>query len=151
QEVTARRGVPEKVELWTKEMDYYGLACHIFRLLFCGLRLFLLPNNDGFAGHNPADKEFTLTDDAHIQQHSPLQIDDLPDEIILKLLYAIDPKGNPDDRTTAEAWQDALKRLSLGLHECNRNKMHFFARTDRGCPWCRYEEKTGVDWFAPAN
>jgi|GEM_PF-5812460 len=135
-----------KIQL-NKEVDHYGLACYVFRLLFCGV-LHRAPRRGGErGGSRPWLSAFES--EGYLHRKSALKAEDLPERVMGMLRRGLGTQ--PLERPTAEEWKIAIDEMTRpgGLKRCSDKEGHVFAACSPGCPWCRYEKRSGHDWFAP--
>ncbi len=53
----------------------------------------------------------------------------------------VDGQRQPDQRPTAQEWQEALEKASQALTTCRRNPEHIYSNHRWRCPWCVRERQ----------
>jgi DNA-binding helix-hairpin-helix protein with protein kinase domain len=138
----------------TPDHDAFGLAITIFQLLMLGRH----PYAGRFlgAGEMPIERaiaEHRFAFGAHAadrqMQRPPntVGIDILPSRVAALFESAFAPPAHRRPRPSATEWVQALDQLAAELAHCQRNSAHYYPRSASLCPWCGFEQSTGVLLF----
>ncbi|MBR6874131.1 MAG: hypothetical protein IKN17_11565 [Ruminococcus sp.] len=148
---------------FTKESDCFALAVHIFRMLMNGIHPFsgvkLSPRKGSPAHPVRKDKMVELCQTPFFNPRctrtpSPYAPDLslLPD--YMKELFKrafIDGDRDPSRRPDAREWKQALVRFSGELVRCRRDKLHYYRRGLRTCPYCEVEDRRARKHALPTS
>lgn len=135
-------------ESFSKYTDYFGLALHIFHMLF---------RSDPFANRSVATTSLkTLGSDTDIVEKglSPFYVDlpnrtipiqaiptdAFPDYINDMFKRALLTK-NPADRPTPKEWAKALVKYKSELDHCYSYNTHAYWNGNKECPYCKADKK----------
>lgn len=135
-------------ESFSKCTDYFGLALHIFYMLF---------RSDPFANRSIATTSLkTLGSGTKIVEKglSPFYVDlpnrtipvqalpadAFPDYINAMFKRALLTK-NPIDRPTPKEWAKALVRYKSELVHCCADNTHYYWNGNKECPYCKADKK----------
>jgi DNA-binding helix-hairpin-helix protein with protein kinase domain len=140
----------------TVNHDAFGLAVIIFEILFMGRHPFA-GTYKGVGDQLSISKAIQEGRFAYSPQRSLTQMEppphvpvlaDIPPEIAEAFQRAFGSQAaKPPIRPTATEWLLLLERMEKGIIECGANPAHYFSRTARSCPWCRFESGTGIILF----
>lgn len=139
----------------TPDHDAFGLAITIFQLLMLGRH----PYAGRFlgAGEMPIESaivEHRFAFSAHAadrqMQRPPntVGMEILPSRVATLFESAFAPPAPRRLRPSAREWVQALDQLAVELAHCRRNPAHYYPRSVSLCPWCDFEQSTGVLLFA---
>lgn len=138
----------------TPDHDAFGLAITIFQLLMLGRH----PYAGRFlgAGEMPIERaiaEHRFAFGAHAadrqMQRPPntVGMEILPSRVAALFESAFAPPAHRRPRPSATEWVQALDQLAAELAHCQRNFAHYYPRSASLCPWCDFEQSTGVLLF----
>lgn len=138
----------------TPNHDAFGLAITIFQLLMLGRH----PYAGRFlgAGEMPIERaiaEHRFAFGAHAADHqmqrppNTVGMEILPTRVAILFESAFAPPAPQRLRPSAREWVQALDQLAAELAHCQRNPAHYYPRAASLCPWCDFEQKTGVLLF----
>jgi len=138
----------------TPDHDTFGLAVMIFQLLMLGRH----PYAGRFlgAGEMPIERaiaEHRFVFGAHAadrqMQRPPntVAMEILPSSVAALFESAFAPPAHRRQRPSAREWVQALDQLAAELAHCRRNPTHYYPRSASLCPWCDFEQSTGVLLF----
>lgn len=138
----------------TPDHDAFGLSITIFQLLMLGRH----PYAGRFlgAGEMPIDRgvvEHRFAFGAHAadreMQRPPntVGMEILPSRVAALFESAFAPAAPGRLRPAAGEWVQALDQLAAELAHCRRNPAHHYPRSASPCPWCDFEQSTGVLLF----
>ncbi len=135
----------------TQAHDLFGLGVLIFQLLMQGQHPFAGKYQG--QGETPEIKDRIKV--GHFHHGNNKQVPYAP--IPMAPAFAILPLGlqalfiqcfeaghnAPDQRPTAEQWNQALKAADRELKQCSVNEHHFYAQHLTQCPWCEMSQRFG--------
>lgn len=138
----------------TPDHDAFGLAITIFQLLMLGRH----PYAGRFLGVGEmpieraiAEHRFAFGGHAtdHQMQRPPntVGMEILPSRVATLFESAFAPPAHRRLRPSATEWVQALDQLAAELVRCQRNSKHHYPRSAPLCPWCSFEQSTGVLLF----
>jgi DNA-binding helix-hairpin-helix protein with protein kinase domain len=137
----------------TQNHDLFGLAIHIFHLLFMGRHPFM----GRFAGGDKAledairEMRFVYGQGAAQKQMRPpphsLPLSLVPPGVGEMFEKTFSERGVSGGRPTAAEWQVALRRLVDALKVCGADKAHTFSTHLGNCPWCAVTQSGGPFYF----
>lgn len=138
----------------TPDHDAFGLAITIFQLLMLGRH----PYAGRFLGVGEmpiecaiAEHRFAFgTHAADRQMQRPpntVGMEILPSRVAALFESAFAPPAHRRLRPSAREWVQTLDQLAAELAHCRRNPMHYYPRSGSLCPWCNFEQSTGVLLF----
>ena len=138
----------------TPDHDAFGLAITIFQLLMLGRH----PYAGRFMGAGEMPIERAIAEDrfafgAHAadrqMQRPPNTVDMeiLPSRVAALFESAFAPSAHRRLRPSAREWVQTLDQLAAELAHCQRNPTHYYPRSTLLCPWCDFEQSTGVLLF----
>ncbi|MGH3692738.1 MAG: helix-hairpin-helix domain-containing protein [Pseudonocardiaceae bacterium] len=138
----------------TSDHDAFGLAITIFQLLMLGRH----PYAGRFlgAGEMPIERaivEHRFAFGAHAadrqMQRPPntVGMEILPSRVAALFESAFAHPVPQRLRPSAEEWVQALDQLAAEFAHCRRNPKHYYPRSTSLCPWCDFEQSTGVLLF----
>lgn len=134
--------------------DAFGLAITIFQLLMMGRH----PYAGRFlgAGEMPIERAITEHRFAYGAHAADRQMQRPPNTVGMEILpshvaalfeSAFAPPAHRRLRPSAGEWMQALDKLATELAQCRRNSTHYYPRSASLCPWCDFEQSTGVLLF----
>ena len=134
--------------------DAFGLAITIFQLLMLGRH----PYAGRFLGAGEMLIERAITEHrfafgAHAadrqMQRPPntVGMEILPSYVAALFESAFAPPAHRRLRPSAKEWVQALDQLTTELVNCQHNSKHYYPRAAPLCPWCGFEQSTGVLLF----
>lgn len=138
----------------TPDHDAFGLAITIFQLLMLGRH----PYAGRFlgAGEMPIERaivEHRFAFGAHAadrqMQRPPntVGMEILPSRVAALFESAFAPPAPRRLRPSAREWVQALDQLAAELAHCQGKPNHYYPRSSSLCPWCDFEQSTGVLLF----
>jgi DNA-binding helix-hairpin-helix protein with protein kinase domain len=137
----------------TQNHDLFGLAIHIFHLLFMGRHPFM----GRFAGGDKAledairEMRFVYGRAAAQKQMRPpphsLPLSLVPPDIAELFERAFSERGVAAGRPTAVEWHNGLHNLINRLKVCAADKSHAFSTHLGDCPWCAVIQNGGPFYF----
>lgn len=139
----------------TIDHDCFGLAVHIFQLLFFAHPYSGVPakNVEGSLGDYIAANRFaySLRRSMHTGMAPPpyrITLDVFPDAISHLFETAFDVK--PLRRPRAKDWVIALDNLGKLLRQCSAKKTHYYPSSYQKCVWCNLEKDYFPDLHVPS-
>jgi DNA-binding helix-hairpin-helix protein with protein kinase domain len=147
-------GAPLKSVVRTPDHDAFGLAITIFQLLMLGRH----PYAGRFlgAGEMPIERaiaEHRFAFGAHAADHqmrrppNTVGMEILPSHVATLFEAAFAPPAHRRLRPSARDWLHTLDQLTAELTHCQRNRTHYYPQSTSLCPWCDFEQSTGVFLF----
>lgn len=138
----------------TPQHDAFGLAVLIFHLLLQGRH----PYAGRYLGHGDMPIErairehrFAFSRNAVSRQMQPppntVGLEILPSSIATLFEAAFSPDAGRRGRPLPRHWLANLQTLASDLAKCPRAATHHYPRTLSLCPWCQFEQRTGVFVF----
>jgi len=143
----------------SKNHDNFGLAILIFQLLFMGRH----PYSGVYRGREdmPIEKaivqyRFAYGKFSHKRSIYPppnsVGLSIVPAEIAELFERAFSETGvQPGSRPSAAGWWNVLEDLEQQLKRCVRESVHYYYRGLVKCPWCSFEDTSGVLPFLSAD
>lgn len=138
----------------TAQHDAFGLAVLIFHLLLQGRHPFAgryLGQGDMPIERAIREHRFAFSRSATSRQMQPppntVGLEILPSPVATLFEAAFAPDADRRGRPSARQWLDALLALASDLARCPRAATHHYPRTLSLCPWCQFEQRTGVFLF----
>ena len=138
----------------TPDHDAFGLAITIFQLLMLGRHPYAgrflgvgeMPIERAIAEHRFAFG--THAADRQMQRPpNTVGMEILPSRVAALFESAFAPPAHRRLRPSASEWVQTLDQLAVELAHCRRNPMHYYPRSGSLCPWCNFEQSTGVLLF----
>jgi len=138
----------------TPDHDAFGLAITIFQLLMLGRHPYAgrflgvgeMPIERAIAEHRFAFG--THAADRQMQRPpNTVGMEILPSRVAALFESAFAPPAHRRLRPSASEWVQTLDQLAAELAHCRRNPMHYYPRSGSLCPWCNFEQSTGVLLF----
>jgi len=138
----------------TPDHDAFGLAITIFQLLMLGRHPYAgrflgvgeMPIERAIAEHRFAFG--THAADRQMQRPpNTVGMEILPSRVAALFESAFAPPAHRRLRPSAREWVQTLDQLAVELAHCRRNPMHYYPRSGSLCPWCNFEQSTGVLLF----
>ncbi|MGB6164111.1 MAG: hypothetical protein WCF33_24695 [Pseudonocardiaceae bacterium] len=138
----------------TPDHDAFGLAITIFQLLMLGRH----PYAGRFLGvgempieHAIAEHRFAFSAHAASRQMqrppNTVGMEILPSRVAALFESAFASPAHRRLRPSASEWAQTLDQLAAELAHCQRNPKHYYPRSASLCPWCDFEQNTGVLLF----
>lgn len=138
----------------TPNHDAFGLAITIFQLLMLGRH----PYAGRFLGAGEMPIERAITEHrfafgAHAadrqMQRPPntVGMEMLPSRVATLFESAFAHPAHQRLRPSAREWVQTLDQLAAELVLCRSNPKHYYPRSASLCPWCDFEQSTGVLLF----
>ncbi|MFY9801270.1 MAG: hypothetical protein WAK10_08485 [Methanoregula sp.] len=143
----------------SKNHDNFGLAILIFQLLFMGRH----PYSGVYRGREdmPIEKaiiqhRFAYGKFSHKRSISPppnsVGLSIVPAELAELFERAFSETGvQPGGRPSAAGWWNVLEDLEQHLKRCGRDSVHYYYKGLVKCPWCTFEDTSGVLPFLSAE
>ncbi len=143
----------------SKNHDNFGLAILIFQLLFMGRH----PYSGVYRGREdmPIEKaivqhRFAYGKFSHKRSISPppnsVGLSIVPAELAELFERAFSETGvQPGGRPSAAGWWNVLEDLEQHLKRCGRDSVHYYYKGLVKCPWCAFEDTSGVLPFLSAD
>ena len=138
----------------TPDHDAFGLAITIFQLLMLGRHPYAgrflgtgeMPIERAIAEHRFAFS--THAADRQMQRPpNTVGTEILPSRVAALFESAFAPPSHRRLRPSASEWVQTLDQLAAELAHCQRNPKHYYPRSTSLCPWCDFEQSTGVFVF----
>ena len=143
----------------SKNHDNFGLAILIFQLLFMGRH----PYSGVYRGREdmPIEKAIVQHRFAYGKFSQKRSISPPPNSVGLSIVpaelaelfeRAFSETGvQPGGRPSAAGWWNVLEDLEQQLKRCGRDSVHYYYKGLVKCPWCTFEDTSGVLPFLSAD
>ena len=139
--------------------DNFGLAILIFQLLFMGRHPYSgvylgkedMPIEKAIAQHRFAYGKFSFRKSISPPPNS-VGLSIVPSEMAELFERAFAETGiRPAGRPSAAEWWKALESLENTLKRCSRESVHYYYSGLVKCPWCTFEDASGILPFLSAD
>src|SRR5437660_5231436 len=137
----------------TPNHDGFGLAIHVFQLLFMGRHPYAGKFLAGEKSLSDAIREQRFVYGRMAKQYqmqappNSLTLNLVPDSMQGLFERAFGPQLAAKGRPTAADWQHELSQLLNRLSACRRERSHKFSSHLPACPWCASEDQGGPLFF----
>ena len=137
----------------TPNHDGFGLAIHVFQLLFMGRHPYAGKFLAGEKSLSDAIREQRFVYGRMAKQYqmqappNSLTLNLVPDSMQGLFERAFGPQLAAKGRPTAADWQHELSQLLNRLSACRRERSHKFSSHLKACPWCASEDQGGPLFF----
>lgn len=142
----------------TSQHDAFGLAVLIFHLLLQGRHPYAgryLGQGDMPIERAISEHRFAFSRNAASRQMQPppntVGLEILPSAVAILFEAAFSPDAGKRGRPLAHHWLAALRAMASDLARCQRAATHHYSRSLSLCPWCQFEQRTGVFPFGIAT